>query len=293
MPPIQCRVFEPSDIDFALRVGAEAGWNQVAADWRRTLAHAPQGCFLATCDGQPAGTVTTTAYGTTLAWIGMMLVDPSFRRRGVATQLMNRSIQYLRDCQVQCIKLDATPAGHQVYQRLGFQDERIFHRWVCTLPPLRGGSLNDLSNEQPFAATDPPVGTQSFDRERWAVPDRAAFGADRGAWLTRLASDSQLVQCDAGYGMLRPGRLASYLGPLVADSLQDATYIVSQLLSLPNRQRPLQVFWDIPGDNRPAESLAEQLGFKPVRELIRMWLEQPLSVPRPKSLYALGDPATG
>ena len=40
----------------------------------------------------PAGVVTTTRYGNELAWIGMMLVHSEYRRRGIATALMDAAI---------------------------------------------------------------------------------------------------------------------------------------------------------------------------------------------------------
>ena len=118
-----------SDVSSALALCRRAGWNQTEADWRRILMYEPEGCFVALIDEQVAGTVTSTSYSTDLAWIGMMLVDDSYRRRGIATQLMMTCLRFLQSRRVRCIKLDATPLGEPVYKKLGFRSEWNFHRW--------------------------------------------------------------------------------------------------------------------------------------------------------------------
>lgn len=120
---LNIRPLEKDDLTFADEIRASAGWNQMAPDWRRFLSHEPEGCFLGEWDGTPAGVVTTIRYGNELAWIGMMLVHPDYRRRGVASALMDGAIDYLRSKNAACIKLDATPEGAQVYEQLSFRPE--------------------------------------------------------------------------------------------------------------------------------------------------------------------------
>ena len=91
-----------------MRLKDAAGWNQTEKDWQRLLALDSNGCFAAVKDGRLVGTTTTTRYGSDLAWIGMVLVDAQERRQGIATQLMNVAMDYLKD-KVATVKLDATP----------------------------------------------------------------------------------------------------------------------------------------------------------------------------------------
>src|SRR5689334_3850434 len=95
------RLMTEADVPRADELRRIVGWNQRPGDWRRILTLEPRGCFVATAGGELIGTVTTTAYGTTLAWIGMMLVHPEHRRKGLATQLMNRALEYLKG---RCVK---------------------------------------------------------------------------------------------------------------------------------------------------------------------------------------------
>lgn len=82
------RPFTRDDIPAALGFCAMAGWNQTHDDWMRLFEYQPDGCFAADVDATMAGTVTTTSYGTDLAWIGMVLVHEDYRRRGIAMDLI-------------------------------------------------------------------------------------------------------------------------------------------------------------------------------------------------------------
>src|SRR5256885_742127 len=86
--PLRVRVITEGDLPFAENVCSLAGWNQTPGDWRRFLAMEPAGCFVAEWDGLPAGTATTITYGFDLAWIGMVLVHPDYRRRGIGNALL-------------------------------------------------------------------------------------------------------------------------------------------------------------------------------------------------------------
>lgn len=275
---LQIRLLTTEDLEFAESLRAHVGWNQLADDWRRLILYEPNGCFLGLWGDQPAATITTTTYGNDVAWIGMMLVHPDFRRRGIATALMNHALGYLRGRNVRCIKLDATADGQAVYERLGFQPEWEINRW-----------LRDGDNRQ-VAIDDTAEDIASVATEL----DTRAFGCNRARWVERLAADSQvyLRRCDGwlrGYGLLRSGKRSAYLGPVVADDIAAGQAIVKELLG----QHFGCVLWDIPEVNRPAVRLAEQLGFKKTRHLVRMWTGQCCIAGDPQMQFAIGDFATG
>src|SRR5260370_3718505 len=103
--PLRVRSLAVADLAFADSVRALAGWNQTLDDWRRFLAADPEGCFLAEWNGAPAGTATTTFYAPELAWIGMVLVHPSYRRRGIARAFLGRAIEYPLRRRPRCLQL--------------------------------------------------------------------------------------------------------------------------------------------------------------------------------------------
>lgn len=258
----------------ALDLCREAGWNQTYEDWHRLLSYEPNGCFAATLGDQLVGTVTTTRYGRELAWIGMMLVHPQYRRQGIATALMRQSIDYLFELRVPCIKLDATPGGEQVYGKLGFVREWTFHRWT----------LERNTSSSQFEVTE-----TTMLEDQLLQLDRTAFGADRSEFLELLRRDSLVRSTANGFGMLRRGFLASYLGPISAVNSAAAAAIVADLCN----QSCGSVFWDIPSPNSGAVQLARSLGFSPIRSLTRMRLGEDVVTPNVDMQFALSDPGTG
>jgi hypothetical protein len=54
-----------------------------------------------------------------LAWVGLVVSDPEYQRRGFARRLMNHVMQYLSD--VESVMLDASVAGFPVYDKMNFQ----------------------------------------------------------------------------------------------------------------------------------------------------------------------------
>jgi GNAT superfamily N-acetyltransferase len=108
----------------ALRLTEQSQWNQTALDWRRLLQCPPGGCFGAFHDGRLIGPFITVVYGTELAWVGMMLVDSDYRRRGFGTRLMRAALEHLQRIGVKSIKLDATPAGSESLVDRGLVKQR-------------------------------------------------------------------------------------------------------------------------------------------------------------------------
>ncbi len=245
------------------------------ADWTRLLAYEPEGCFAALWNESLVGTVTTTCYGTDLAWIGMVLVNPAYRGQGIGSALMNRALAYLQKAKVECIQLDATPAGKSVYQKLGFRELSTFHRWI------REESTHSLPK------LPSPFGFQWTSS--LAELDRRAFGADRADWLRLLEAESTTVCQEEGLAMRRAGAKATYLGPVTAAESAIAQHSIESLLC----DVPGPVIWDVPGLNPAAEALATSLGFQPQRELTRMAIGTLQPAPDPLLQFAMADLATG
>jgi predicted N-acetyltransferase YhbS len=253
-----------------------AGWNQTLEDWRWLLSLEPEGCFVAAQDAKVIGTVTTISYEKALGWIGMMLVHPDYQRQGIATRLMRRALDYLSGCGIRCIKLDATPAGRPLYEKLGFTPE-------CTLTRYQGTAARKTANDE----------GRELAEDDWPTIDRidtAAFGVARTRLLRSLVQRkrSALVwpreAAVQSWGILRPGATADYLGPVVG-----AGTILRLLQAAGNRS----VLWDIPDVNEAAKALATQLGFAPLRALTRMRLGPSEVVSDLRSQFAIADPSVG
>ena len=264
-----------------------AGWNQTLGDLRRLLWLEPRGCFVAVENSEVVGTLTTTTYGQALAWIGMMLVHAAHQRRGIGTRLMGQALEYLRDRGVACVKLDATPAGRPVYEKLGFVPESTLTRWQR---PSSG------KTQTPDAAAAAARELTDADWEAVDAVDHAAFGASRACLLRSLAHDSRAVLVwpaqgrVVGWGTVRPGANADYLGPLVCSSEEGSLSLVTALL---DRTGNPSVIWDVPDKNESAKAAAQRFGFAPVRPLTRMRLGPEMVAGDRQNPFAIADPAVG
>ena len=90
------RPMTAADIPAGMRLRELAGWNQTEQDWQRFLKLAPSGCFVACVDGRVRGTVTTLDFEKRLGWVGMVLVDPEYRRQGMGTGLLEAGVSASR-----------------------------------------------------------------------------------------------------------------------------------------------------------------------------------------------------
>ena len=274
-----------ADVPFADAVRSMAGWNQTMNDWRRFLQAEPEGCFLAEWDGIPVGTATTICYGTELAWIGMVLVHPDFRRRGIGTALLEQCLQYLQSKKIQCIKLDATPQGKEVYDKLGFKDEWTLTRWsnpsiACSGPIAKLSCVVNSSNLCSVKRLD----TMAFGVSRFHLLEALSRQSTASIFLKNTLGDVD------GYGFIRAGTRAFYLGPIVAISTEVALNIVEYLLAQHAGQ---PVYWDIPDPNHSLTLWAQQHGFTAQRQLIRMHLGENHKPGCPAMQIALTAPETG
>jgi hypothetical protein len=105
--------------------------------------------------------------------------------------------------------------------------------------------------------------------------DRTVFPAPRSAFLRAwlgtsghvgraLVRDGRL----AAWGVIRPCRTGRKIGPLVADDRAAAEAVLAALLTSAGSG---EIFLDVPGTNRDAVALAQDLGLAPVFETARMY----------------------
>ena len=253
------RQMRSADIPAAMRLKHAAGWNQTAADWQRLLRLEPEGCFVAEKDSIVAGSTTAVCYGSEMAWIGMVLVLPAFRRQGIARALVQHALNWLNLKGVRTCGLDATSMGKPLYEQVGFATTELIERWER--PPL-----GDPSSKGQIAArcvSGLPSALEQIDRK--------ACNYDRSRLLRDLCTDSTVtgVISPDGFCFGRPGSSAWFIGPCVAKSAHAAAAVLRG--SLEERQGE-RVFWDFLPSNEAARELAAELGFRPVRRLERMVL---------------------
>jgi GNAT superfamily N-acetyltransferase len=210
----------PDDALAGLALSTEAQWNQNEADWRYFLNKG--NVFGARdLDGHLVATAALLPYGSGNAWISMVLVTASRRRRGLATRLLDACLDAATK-QGFVSWLDATPAGAAVYGPLGF------------LPTLQLQRLQ-LGNAMSTKAEAPPSLSPGAIEEI-IVHDRLALGFDRSVLLRELGgrSGSRLLSNSEALALVRGGSKARHIGPLFADSPGQALAMVNEIVRSEN-----------------------------------------------------------
>ena len=262
---------------------AEAGWNQVAADWRMFLDFGT--VYAVRADGRLIATAATLPYGGRCAWISMVLVAGTHRRRGLATRLLHRCIADVTAAGLVPV-LDATPAGRTVYAPLGFADAWGFARLASQSPTIK-------ASPRPAAVIHPITDSVWPALCRY---DSAIFGADRSQILARMrgrlpAADLFAERDGRIVGMLlgRDGRTASHLGPLIAEDDATATALLAQALG---RIAGL-VFIDLADAKADTRVWLESAGFALQRPFTRMLLGRDQGFDDVARTYAVIGPEFG
>lgn len=276
------------DIPSGMRLKEIAGWNQTAQDWERFLTASPDGCFVAELDGEVCGTAATISYEERFAWVGMVLVDPEFRGRGVGTKLLARAIEHLDAGKISTVKLDATPLGKPLYEKLGFVSEYEIERWI-----LRTSSASSTKTHR----SRPPGLLSPDSLDSIFELDRDIFGADRSSLLESLHQEvphftfavrnANIVE---GYGFGRRGCYADHLGPWMATDAQVARQLLEAFLANCGRDT---IVVDCLKSNTMARSLLQSFGFTYSRPLTRMYRGTNLHPGRAERLCAILGPEFG
>jgi GNAT superfamily N-acetyltransferase len=200
-----------ADAASGLALSTEAGWNQNEADWRFFLA---KGVVFGMRDRDR--TVVASAallpYTDSDAWLSMVLVTAGWRRKGLATRLVDACINTATKLGVTAW-LDATPAGAAVYGPLGFT------------PTLQSRRLRRTAS----AATGGKPGAGKLGD--FLTLDSSAMGFARRDLLQELSErpGSQLVSSGDAMALVRDGRTARHIGPVFAQSVAHALALVHEL----------------------------------------------------------------
>ena len=239
----------------ATGLSTQAGWNQTPDDWRRLARIGPEHVRVLVEAGEVIASWSMVGFGA-VAWIGMILVEQGHRGRGLGTAAFDEALAAARAAGHRVVGLDATHLGEPLYRRRGFQTIAPIVRWQGTVLPARGADVPVRSGLTP--------GVLDLDA-RHATVNRADLLADLAATATLVSIDRDGVT--AAYAVVRPGRVADMLGPVVA--ADDASFaMIMAAATAPLAGRP--VMCDLL-DPRGDEVLAG-LGLAPTRRLARMTL---------------------
>lgn len=264
------RLMVADDLEFGVSLSTAAGWNQRIGDWRRFLKLQPDGCWLAEWNGRRVGTVVVCQFGD-VAWIAMMLVQEEMRGRGIGRALMERAIECAGKLGARRLRLDATPLGQPLYERLGFVADFSLTRYGGTLPTDITRTTDDtvpVSVPDPIAAARLDAVANGADRSRLIrlmLEEQPGWGVTTGPVSDRTADGSAENQL-RGFCTCREGRFAVQIGPCIADATAGTQLLEAAFQHLAGRS----VILDIPDEHTAAVQCAQSQGLTPQRSLLRM-----------------------
>ena len=224
----------------ALLLSQEAGWNQVAEDWKIFFTYGRVLGFVA--GGRLVATSAVLPYGPAIGWVSMVLVTAEWRRRGLGTRLVADCLAALRDSGRAAL-LDAVPAAASIYAGLGFAPLCPMERWEGL-----GSELAATSAVTNFSLDGP------------------AFGADRRFLLENFLSrpGSVAFASSHGFTILRNGSVASHIGPLVSSPQEGPALLGNAIHAASGR-----VFVDVLDRSTLVPTLTAH-GFRKQRDFVRM-----------------------
>jgi GNAT superfamily N-acetyltransferase len=277
---LMIRAMEPSELDQVIEWAAAEGWNPGIKDAACFLAADPAGFLIGCLNNEPVAAISVVRYGNVFGFLGLYIVRPDLRGRGLGYRLWQSGMSYLEG---RTVGLDGVVAQQANYARSGFVTA---HRNVR----YGGVPLSDDPRDERLKAVCPDLigAVMAYDRPLFPGP-REAF---LRCWLkpdTRIAI--ALVEDGAvrGYGVIRACRSGYKVGPLFAEGEREANMLFRALAA---QAAGCTVFLDLPEPNEAAARLAADHGLSPVFETARMyrggWPDLPLAQIFGISTFELG-----
>jgi len=281
---MRLREMTKKDIPGGVRLNTVAGWNQTEVDWNRFLDGSALGCFVMEDGGKVVGTAATFCYQDRFAWISMVLVDPEYRNRGIGTQLLARAVQYLDESGIPTLKLDATPLGKPLYEKMGFVREYEVERWI-----LKRTARRELATCDSNLPADELPEIFKLDCDLFGADRSPLLGSlhDRAPEFTLAAAKGTQLE---GYAFGRRGLFADHLGPWTTGDGETALGLLAEFLRRSSRET---VLVDAMKSNRLAGEILHYSGFTVARPLTRMYRGPNAFPGKPHLLGAIIGPEFG
>ncbi|SEJ32368.1 Acetyltransferase (GNAT) domain-containing protein [Azotobacter beijerinckii] len=253
-------VMSRDELQIAVDWANTEGWNPGLDDAASFYAADPQGFLIGRLDNRPIATISAVKYGNSFGFVGLYIVEKSYRQKGYGIQIWNRALEYLKGRNV---GLDGVVAQQENYKKSGF---KLAHR------NIRFAGLSRKSS--PVSAN--MVSLSSLDFGDLCGYDRQFFPERREcflkAWINQpdchalgIVENGKL----SGYGVIRACRTGYKIGPLNAE---DKDLAIELFNALTSRVPPgSALYLDTPEPNARAIDVARLNGMEPSFETARMY----------------------
>ncbi len=246
-------------VDWARGEGWDPGLADAGAFWETD----PEAYVGFDVDGELGGGACTVAYGRSYGFMGLYILRPELRGRGLGGEFALELVRGMRsrlDGDAS-IAIEGVVAMTPFYERaLGFTADHGTARMQAV---SAGGSREPGLIE---LAAVPLAELAAYDAPRFGAPRERFLGnwtAPAGGLALAMPGPDGI----RGYGVLRPTGLGYKVGPLFADDRAIAASILSALME---HAAGSVVSLDVPEVNSPGLELAASHGMAEVFRCIRM-----------------------
>ena len=281
------------DINFVLENTIREGWNYARKDILRCFNLNPEGCFVAKIDHEKAGHVFSFNYGKS-GWIGLLIVRPKHRGKGIGESLMKKAMEHLLSQGVKTIRLEAVEKAVSLYTRLGFRKEFDSLRFLKEVSIDKANLTPRESEARKIKISELP---------RLAEFDAEYFGANRLKVLEALHKDhprySFLYEEEKeimGFIMAREIGDKVTIGPWTCNPKRADVaeqLFRSCLREIKKKFSCVKLAVGVPSVNFAAVKFMKQLGFQLIAKSIRMVYGEEGGSGNIKGVYGIGGPEKG
>lgn len=221
----------------------------------------------------------------TFGWLGNVVVDASFRGRGVARALLRAALEDLGAANAAW--LDASDMGMPLYAKAGFEPRSRVVEWRATVR-----AEEDAGEKNDFDAFGVDVSSADVFGAL-ARLDASVFGADRAqllrAWLASAPKGACFLDESAGYALAHKRGNATYLGPwgLAADVVLASENLEKESA----RRRKAEAFVDAAVRRAVAAAARDARANGEADARVVAYVPEPLAAERGADVGAAGLPA--
>jgi GNAT superfamily N-acetyltransferase len=243
---------------FAIEMAASEGWNPGIHDAELFYEADKEGFFIAEVEGKPAGCACAVAYDESFGFLGLYVVEPEFREKGIGMKLTEKCLEYLGN---RNIGLDGVVENEKKYQQaMKFKSAYLNLRF-------EGKGGGEMPSELVNLLKVPFKLLLEYDRQMFPAP-RPVF---LEKWIKQPDSNS-FAALEAGelkgYGVIRKCWKGYKIGPLFADTPEIAEKMFRALkASVPGET----IYLDVPEPNTKAVDMGKKYGMNVMFKTIRMY----------------------
>ncbi|WP_082246044.1 GNAT family N-acetyltransferase [Bacillus gaemokensis] len=249
---------EEKDIPYLINLSESVGWDY-SSEEIRTIFQSGIVYGGKNKQGEIIASAAIILYGEKLASIGMVIVNPQYKGKGIGRKITEACIRSVSEKTP--IMLIATEEGKPLYEKLGFQVVSHVLKYIC----------NQYSVSKEYDRTENHIFVEydEVDLCRIVKLDEGAFGVNRSNFIKKRIEQCQ--QCVVvkdkgnyivGYGMSVQTPENRIVGPIVAPNDNIAIEVVHHLIKGYNGRLRI----DVPEGNDAFMKVLETTGFQRVNQ---------------------------